>query len=157
MLRCGPLPENTMSLTRPLWLSLLLLCTATAVAAPDGSGERALLAADSARTAAMVAQDYAALDRALGEDLTYGHSTGQVQGKQEFIADLRNGVRRYRAVTAVESAARAYGCAGIVTGTSTVEVESQGHALSFTLRYTATYARQHDRWVLVAYQSVRLP
>lgn len=145
-----------MNLIRPLWFTLLL-CAATATAAPDGSAERALLAADARRTQAMVAQDYATLDRALGEDLSYGHSTGQVQGKKEFIADLQSGARRYRAVTAVETAARMYGCAGVVTGTSNIEVESQGHALAFTLRYTATYARQQDRWVLVAYQSVKLP
>jgi hypothetical protein len=80
-----------------------------------------------------------------------------VQGKREFIDDLRQGVRRYRAVAPVETAARAYGCAGIVTGTAKVEAEYQGRALSLVLHYTATYARQHGRWVLVAYQSVKLP
>ena len=45
----------------------------------------------------MVAGDFAALDRALGED-------------------VRQGVRRYRTLNSVVSAARAYGCAGVVTG-----------------------------------------
>jgi len=146
-----------MKLTCPLWLTLLLCCAPAAMAASGGSAERELLAADSARTEAMVSGDYAALDHALADDLTYGHSTGQVQGKAEFVADLKSGARRYRAVTALKSAARVYGCAGVVTGTSDVQVESQGRALAFTLQYTATYARQHDRWVLVAYQSARVP
>jgi hypothetical protein len=147
-----------MKLARPSvsWVLLLLLSAASAVA-DGGSAERELLAADAARTQATIGQDYAALDRALGDDLTYGHSTGQVQSKAEFIADLRSGIRRYQAATVVAIAARSYGCAGVVNGTTNLEVESQGHALAFTLRYTATYARRHGSWVLVAYQSARVP
>jgi hypothetical protein len=143
--------------TRPLWFAPLLLVAATALAGPRPSDEQALLAADGARVAAMLAGDYAALERALGEDLSYGHSSGQTQGKREFIDDLRNGVRRYRTATSADTAARSYGCAGVVTGTSKVEVDYQGHPLSLTLHYTATYARQRGHWVLVAYQSVKLP
>ena len=142
---------------RPLWSLVLLLCATTAGAASGGAAEQELVAADTARVAAMVAGDFAALDQALGDDLSYGHSSGQVQGKREFIDDLRNGVRRYRAATSVETVARSYGCAGVVTGTSAIEVEYQGHTLPLTLHYTATYSRQHGCWVLVAYQSVKLP
>jgi len=142
---------------RPLWIAFLLLCAATAAAGPGRTPEQALVAADTARMEAMVAGDFAALERVLGDDLSYGHSTGQVQGKHDFLEDLRSGARRYRAMTAVETSARAYGCAGVVTGTTSVEVEAKGRPLALTLRYTATYARQHGRWVLVAYQSARLP
>ncbi len=145
-----------MTLARSFWITLLL-SAASASATAGGSAERELLAADAARTQATVTQDYAALERTLGDELSYGHSTGQVQSKQEFIADLQNGVRRYRTVTVVAIAARSYGCAGVVSGTSNLEVESQGHALAFTLHYTATYARRHGGWVLVAYQSTRVP
>jgi Domain of unknown function (DUF4440) len=141
----------------PFWFVLLLLGSATAVAGSRESDERALVAAETARMEAMVAGDFASLERVLGDDLTYGHSSGQVQGKAELIGELRSGVRRYRALTAVESAARAYGCAGVVTGTTNIEAEFRGQPVSFTLRYTATYARQQGHWVLVAYQSVRLP
>ncbi len=146
-----------MQQARPLWFALLLCFTAATDAAPRLSPEQALVAADTARMEATVAGDVATLELALGDDLSYGHSTGQVQGKREFIADLQTGVRKYRALTAVESTARAYGCAGVVTGTSNAEVEARGAMLSLRLRYTATYARQRGRWVLVAYQSGSLP
>jgi len=142
---------------RPVSIAVLLLGAATAVAGSPGSAERELVAADTARMEAMVAGDVARLERALGDDLTYGHSGGQVQGKRELIGELQSGVRRYRALTSVDTAARAYGCAGVVTGTSTIDADYRGQSLSFTLRYTATYARQHGAWVLVAYQSVKLP
>ncbi len=142
---------------RLLPIVLLLLAATTAAAGSRENDERALVAADTARMEAMVAVDFSVLERALGDDLTYGHTGGQLQSKREFIDDLRSGVRRYRALTAVETSARTYGCAGVVTGTTNAEVDYQGQPLSFTLRYTATYARQRGHWVLVAYQSVRLP
>jgi len=140
-----------------IWFVLLLFGASTAVAGSRESDERALVAADTARMEAMVAGDFAVLERTLGEDLTYGHTSGQVQSKRELIGELQSGVRRYRALTAVETAARVYGCAGVVTGTTNAEVDYRGQPLSFTLRYTATYARQRGHWVLVAYQSVKLP
>ena len=141
----------------PLAFVLLLLGATTAAAGSRDGDVRALVAADTARMEAMVAGDFGALERALGDDLTYGHSGGQVQGKRELIGELQSGVRRYRALTAVETSARSYGCAGVVTGTTNAEVDYQGQPLSLTLRYTATYARQRGHWVLVAYQSVKLP
>lgn len=146
-----------MTLTRPLALVVLLLCAAAAAAGPRASDEQSLIAADTARMQAMVAGDFPALERALGDDLSYGHSSGQVQGKKEFVDELRSGARRYRALASAATTARAYGCAGVVTGTSSAEVEFQGHPVSLSLGYTATYARRHGRWVLVAYQSVKLP
>jgi ketosteroid isomerase-like protein len=143
--------------TRSFWFALLLLCAAGAVAKPPADGERALLAADATRTAAMLAGDTAALERLLADDLSYGHSSGQVQGKKDFIEDLRSGARKYRALAVQDSAARVYGCAGVVTAKAAIEVESEGRPFSFAMRYTATYAHQYGRWLLVAYQSVKLP
>lgn len=142
---------------RRLRLTFLLLCTGTAIAASPPPTARELLAADAARTEATVAADTATLERVLADDLSYGHANGRLQGKNEFLESLRTGALRYRAFTTDETAARAYGCAGIVTGKAAAEIDSGGQSDSFKLRYTATYARQHGRWVLVAYQSVRLP
>jgi hypothetical protein len=146
-----------MKQTRPLWFALLLLGAAAASAGPPPRAERDLLSADAARIEAMVATDTATLERVLADDLSYGHTSGRMQGKSELLDALHSGALRYQAFTTDETAARAYGCAGIVTGKALVEIDSGGRVDSFTLRYTATYARRHGRWVLVAYQSVRLP
>jgi hypothetical protein len=146
-----------MKQSRPLWIFLLLCCATAAIAASHPQAERELLAADAARTEAMVAADTATLERVLADDLSYGHSNGRVQGKKELLESLQTGALRYRALTTDETVARGYGCAGVVTGKAAAEVESAGQTASLTLRYTATYARQRGHWVLVAYQSVKLP
>jgi hypothetical protein len=105
----------------------------------------------------MVAGDTAALDRSLSPDLSYGHTSGQVQSKSELLDELRSGTRRYRSLASEDRAARVYGCAGVVTGAAAAAVEYRGRTASFRMRYTATYTRDRDRWVLVAYQSAMLP
>lgn len=146
-----------MAKPRPAALLLLLLLAAAARADGPADAERTLLAADAARTQAMLAADVTALERALADDLSYGHSSGQVQGKKALVEELRSGVRRYRALATEDVVARGYGCAGVVTARARADVEYQGRPISFAMRYTATYAKQQDRWVLVAYQSVQLP
>ena len=127
------------------------------LAASRADVQQELLAADAARTHAMLAADVGTLERLLADDLSYGHTSGQIQSKKELIDEIGSGERKYRSVSGEQATARSYGCAGVVTGTAALDVEYRGKAASFTLRYTATYARDHDGWRLVAYQSVRLP
>jgi len=139
------------------WALPLVFLAAAAIAAEPSSDDRTLLAADAARAQAMVAGDAVALERLLADDLSYGHSDGRVQGKQELLQALLGGKMRYRKLAADETAARLYGCAGIVTARAVAEVETPERTLSLVLRYTATYVWRADHWALVAYQSVRLP
>jgi hypothetical protein len=146
-------------MAKPGPTALLLLLLAGTGARADGPAavERSLIAADAARVQAMLAADVPELERGLADTLSYGHSSGQVQGRQELIDEMRSGVRKYRALTTEDVVARAYGCAGVVTAKAHADVEFRGQPLSFNMRYTATYSRQHGRWLLVAYQSVKLP
>jgi hypothetical protein len=147
--------ENDVNQFHPLWLALLLLVAGVATAGTPA--DRDLIAADAARVRALVAADVEVLGRVLADDVSYGHTNGRMQGKHELLEWLQSGRLRYRSLATEDVAARAYGCAGVVTGKAVLQGEYQGQALAFGLRYTATYARRHDHWVLVAYQSVRLP
>jgi len=118
---------------------------------------RALLGADAARAQAMVAADLAALDRVLGEDLSYGHSNGVLEDKGALLESIRSGARRYRSLAPREASARLYGDTGIVVALADAEVDAQGQSRALVLRYTATYVRRQNRWVLVAYQSTAVP
>lgn len=136
---------------------LPLLLAGGSVAGTRNDPARTLLAADSARVAALVGNDIATLDNLLADDLSFGHTNAQVQGKKDFIDDLRTGVHRYKSLATDMVVARVYGCAGVITGKATVNVVNHGTSDSFSMRYTATYVRRRDQWALVAYQSVRIP
>jgi len=119
--------------------------------------ETDVLAADEARLRAMARGDWAALDAALADDLTYVHSTARLESKAEHIANLRAGKPHYRSIAPRDRHARVHGGIGLVDGVSEMRVERDGKEQRFTVRYLAVYALSGDLWRLIAWQSTRLP
>jgi hypothetical protein len=78
--------------------------------------------------------DWAAVDAALADDLTYVHSTARLESKAEHIANLRARKPHYRSIAPRERRARVHGSVGIVTGVSeTRRARWQGAALHRSL------------------------
>ena len=121
------------------------------------AAEADLLRADQRRFDAMRGGDWAALDAALADDLTYVHSTARLESKAEHIDNLRGGKPHYRGIAPRDRRARVHGDVGIVTGVSEMHVERDGKAQRFTVRYLAVYAKAGDRWRMFAWQSTRVP
>ncbi|HEY8019963.1 MAG TPA: nuclear transport factor 2 family protein [Thermoanaerobaculia bacterium] len=126
--------------------------TASPVPGP-AAPEEDLRQVDAGRFAAMVAGDTAALKNVLGEDLTYTHSTGEVQDRQHFLDALSAGTLRYESMSPSEVRVRLYGSTGVVTGRLDMKVVLDGGERSLAVRYTAVYVRRDLRWQLVAWQS----
>src|SRR5215510_11550679 len=87
------------------------------------AAEADLLRADERRFDAMRGGDWAALDAALADDLTYVHSTARLESKAEHIDNLRGGKPHYRGIAPRDRRARVHGDVGIVTGVSEMHVE----------------------------------
>ena len=116
-----------------------------------------LLQADDRRFEAMRKGDWAALDAALADELTYVHSTARLESKAEHVANLRAGKPHYRGIAPRDRQARVHGTVGLVTGVSDMHVERDGKEQRFTVRYLAVYAKDAGRWRMVAWQSTRQP
>jgi hypothetical protein len=131
--------------------------TAAEASRPLSRAEQALREAEQKRFDAMVANDSAALGRALADELTYAHSTGVLQTKAEFLKDLAAGTMRYKQIAVLEQDFRMHGAIGIINGVIRVSVNMAGTDREFSLRYTDVYVRRSGRWQLLAWQSTRLP
>jgi ketosteroid isomerase-like protein len=129
---------------------------ATVTTAPTGV-EADVLRADDRRFEAMRKGDWAGLDAALADDLTYVHSTARLESKAEHIANLRGGKPHYRGISPRERKARVHGNIGIINGVSEMHVERDGKEQRFTVRYLAVYAKAGDSWRMIAWQSTRVP
>jgi hypothetical protein len=119
--------------------------------------EAAVLEADDRRFEAMRKGDWAALDAALADELTYVHSTARQETKAEHIANLRAGKPHYRGIAPRDRTARVHGDVGLVTGVSEMHVERDGKDTRFTVRYLAVYTNTGGRWRMIAWQSTRVP
>jgi len=129
---------------------------ATVTTAPTGI-EGDVLRADERRFEAMRKDDWAALDAALSDDLTYVHSTARLESKAEHIANLRAGKPHYRGIAPRDRRARVHGNVGVVNGVSEMHVDNAGKEQRFTIRYLAVYAKTGEQWRMLAWQSTRQP
>ncbi len=124
-------------------------------ASPDAA---AVLAAEDARFAAMVAADAEAMRRYFAEDLDYVHSTGRVVNRDQLIDEMRNGKLLYRAIKPSERQVDLMGPdAAMVRGLARIEASADAKPAEFQARYLAIYARDGGSWRLRAWQSLRLP
>src|SRR5215470_3996778 len=129
----------------------------TAIATAPTATEAEVLRADDRRFEAMRKEDWAALDAALADDLTYVHSTARLESKAEHIGNLRAGKPHYRGIAPRERKARVHGNIGVVNGVSEMHVENAGKEQRFTVRYLAVYPKVANQWRMIAWQSTRQP
>lgn len=124
---------------------------------PAASAE-AVLAAEDARFAAMVAADPDAMRRWFAVDLAYVHSTGRVEDREQLIASITSGKLRYVAVEPSERRVTFQGNEGaFVQGLVHIKARAGDQPLDFQARYLAVYGLIDGGWRLRAWQSLRLP
>lgn len=125
-----------------------------------GIGSRAAdapaLEADRARFEAQVKGDLAALDKLLASDLTYVHSGGVVETKDEFVGAIKSGKYKYKSIVPEGMSARAFGDAAVVNGKATIDLTSDGREIHVVVRFTDVWVKRDGRWQMVSWHSTRL-
>ena len=134
----------------------LLLALAIETQAP-AKDEAQITAAQDARFAAMVKGDAAYFETALDPSLTYHHSSGAAQTKAEFMASIRAGALKYKALDIVERKVRRVGAIAIITGIFRLQATNNGEVIDTKARFTDVYENDHGRWVQLAWQNTRIP
>ena len=151
----------TPSAARLVLLAIAIVAAASVAAAEECSGTisaEEALRAEHARHAAQTANDFAAMDKLFGDDLTYNHSSGATDGKASYIEAMRSGKTRYRKMTPnADVKTRTYGCLAVITGTAVYEVTSGGEDRTVPLRFTAVWAKRSSGPQFVSWQSTGIP
>lgn len=141
--------------------AILALVAAGAAAAEECTGTITADEAMKAETARHVAQttnDFAAMEKLFGNDLTYNHSSGATDGKATYIEAMRSGRTKYRNMTPNgDVKTRTYGCLAIINGTAAYEVTSGGQDRTLPLRFTAIWAKRPSGIQFVSWQSTSIP
>ena len=123
----------------------------------NAAAEQAVLKAENARFAAMLKADAAALEKLLGDELSYTHSNALVQDKKAFIDDIKTAKIKYLAVDSTDQKVHVFGNMAIVTGGASVHVIQNGNDLTIKIRYTNAHINRGGAWQMVAWQSTRVP
>ena len=137
------------------WIGLVLASLCGGALADTATD---VLAADTARTAALIAADRAALDATLATELRYVHSNGLIQDRATYLDAAVNGPMTYTAITPTQRQVRALSAqVALLTGRNHVAVVLNGKPLTADVLYTAVYVQEDAHWKLAAWQSTPAP
>ena len=109
------------------------------------------------RVQAMIDNDFGTLDKLLGDDLVYTHSTGQSDTRAEYIALCKKGVFKYLKIERPIENIQVYGDTVVVTGHTKMDVLIEGKPKLLNSRYTNVWIKGAKGWQMVVWQSTSLP
>jgi ketosteroid isomerase-like protein len=116
--------------------------------------EQEVLAADAERVRALLANDFAALEALLGDDLAYVHSNGMLDTKASYIESLRSGASRYLTMDMSDVSVRTFGeDVAVINAKFEATVQVRSGVVNPKPRVLIVYAKRDGRWQMVAWQS----
>ncbi|MBV8492899.1 MAG: nuclear transport factor 2 family protein [Alphaproteobacteria bacterium] len=128
----------------------------SAAANAEGGDEPGVKQAVEALRQATLAQDKAKLEQLAAGELSYGHSSGVVQNKAEFIDGVMN---RKGAVKSIEFPELKVGMAGnnaVARHLWVSESEMDGKPTSTKIGILSVWTKQDGNWKLLARQGYKL-
>jgi ketosteroid isomerase-like protein len=116
-----------------------------------------IIALDEQRRAAMIAADFATLDRLLADDLVHIHAGGNADTKQQYFRLIED-LCAFVAIERGPMNIRFYGDTAVVTGamTHTVRIKSTGAIRTMDAFGTQVWAPDGDSWRQVLYQATEI-
>jgi hypothetical protein len=110
------------------------------------------------RYAAMQQKDVVKLDALLHEELTYVHSSGDIDTKSSYLNGLKNGVWTYDAITRSDQTLRVTDSVALVFNRLEVDLVARGQPKKLDNLALAVWVFENSQWQLVAVQSgIRRP
>lgn len=136
-------------------LTLAHLTPSTALA--QGSDAAGVAAAVEALTKAMLAGDRAGMMAVTHERLSYGHSAGRIENRQQFIDPLANKTSIFRSMNISDQTIDVVGDDAIVRHVLRGESESNGRVNPVNIGILQVWKKQPDGWKLLARQAFVRP
>jgi hypothetical protein len=133
---------------------LLALAIVGWAAEPSTAVKEGVLHAEEQWKSAVLKQDRSALEKLLAADLSYTHSSGKTQTKEQFIEDATGGATVYKSIEFENTQVRQYGSVAVITHSAVITTVQTGTS---HLYLTEVWAREEGRWQLASRQATKLP
>jgi uncharacterized protein DUF4440 len=117
--------------------------------------EAAVLQAVEALTKAMLDADRGRLEELVADQLSYGHSSGVIQTKAQFVDVIINKQTIYKSIVLSEPSTVIAGNNAIVRHMAAVDYEDGGKVGSAKIGVLQVWVKQDGRWKLLARQAFR--
>lgn len=132
-------------------IALLIFCTSTFA---QSKAEKQVAAAAEALRAAMVDPIKEKLEALITDSLTYGHSGGHVDRKEEFIDKLLTGKSDFVSIDITNQTIQVYKNTAFVRHELTAATNDNGKPGNVHLLVLLAFVKEHGNWKLAARQAV---
>jgi hypothetical protein len=105
----------------------------------------------------IVDADKNVLNSITAEELVYGHSSGKVQNKVEFVEEIVSGKPDYISLDTADQTIKISGNTAIVRHIYSAETMNNGTAGHVKIGNMLIWQKQHGKWKLLARQAYKLP
>src|SRR5216683_6448373 len=114
------------------------------------SDEQEILAMHEAGDKALMSADLAVLAQILADDYVQYNEAGKAFTKQDVLNNFQTGAIRYLSIVSTGRVIRVFGDTAVVHGSESDEVESDGKRFSIRYVYLDVLRKQNGEWKLVA-------
>ena len=122
----------------------------------ESADEAAVRKAIDDLTKAMMAADKAKLEALVADQLSYGHSSGKVESKAEFVGVIAGKKTIYKTITLTEPTVSVVGNSAIARHILAAEVEADGKPSSPKIGVMQVWVKDGGAWKLLARQAFKL-
>lgn len=135
-------------------IGFLCLFTGYVAAAPAAADKDVAQAVDQL-TQAMLHNDLKQLTALTAEKLTYGHSSGKVQNKAEFIADLQTGTSAFKTLEMQKQTITLNGDTALVRNHFHALAVNSGVEVPTDIDNFQVWQKQKGHWLLIGRQAYK--
>lgn len=140
---------------RKIFLVSCCLCLLTQLSAQPSKGIKLRLANEELRQA-MIDGNRAGLEKLTHRDLSYGHSSGYIEGKAEFVEKIVSGKSDFVSIDLTEESFAISGKTAIVRHILKAKTNDGGKPGEVSLRILLLWKKQGGQWKLLARQAVKI-
>jgi ketosteroid isomerase-like protein len=133
----------------------LALAALPTIARAESAEEAAVRKAIDDLSKAMMAADKAKLEMLIADQLSYGHSGGRIETKQQFLDVVAGKKTIYKSITITDSSVSVVGNNAIARHIYAVEVETDGKPNSAKVGVMQVWVKDGAAWKLLERQAFR--
>jgi len=119
--------------------------------------EKQVTAAIEQLRIAMIDGDRSKLEHIVNDQLSYGHSSGLVENKQEFIEKIVSGKSDFVTIDLAEQSVAVSGKTAIVRHILNAKTNDSGKPGEVHLKIMLVFQKMNGGWKLLARQAVKMP
>ncbi|QXH64010.1 nuclear transport factor 2 family protein [Pseudomonas azerbaijanorientalis] len=135
-------------------IGFLCLFTGYVTATPAASDKDVAQAVDHL-TQAMLHKDIPELNALTAENLTYGHSSGKIQDKQTFIADIETGKSAFKTLEMQNQTITVSGDVALVRHHFSAQALKGTEVVPTEIENFQIWQKQDGKWLLVGRQAFK--